>query len=155
LEEAQLKKYAKKVGVIGSFFLVALLFYWLGWRRALVAYALVAAAIMVLMILVQSGRGGGLASLGGLDTDALFGTHSATPISKATYVLGILFIFICMLAVKLGTQGMGQGFTPPPPWEAPGARGTTRGAGAAAGTAQPGAEDQLPHSGAQTREEGK
>jgi len=110
LEQAELKKHLKKIGIIGALFAPALLFYLLNLRGALVFYALMLSVILVLMVLIQSGRGGGLASLGGLDTDSLFGTHSATPISKATYVIGALLIVTCMLAARLGTikrEGVG------------------------------------------------
>jgi len=114
LEQAELKKRLKKIGIIGAFFAPALLFYALNLRGALVFYALILSVVLVLMVLIQSGRGGGLASLGGLDTDSLFGTHSATPISKATYVIGVLLIVTCMLAARLGTIKR-EGETPQQP----------------------------------------
>jgi len=102
MEPEDVKRYAKRIGIVGSFFALALLFYFLGWARALTAYAVLWAVVLVLSVLIQSGRGGGLASLGGLDTDSLLGTRSATPIAKATYVLGALFIVSCMLVARLG-----------------------------------------------------
>jgi len=102
MEPEELRKYMKRLAMGGSFFLLALLFYFLGWRKVLTVYAVASAILLVGAILLQSGRGGGLASLGGLDTDALLGTRSATPIAKATYILGALFIFCCMLVARLG-----------------------------------------------------
>lgn len=109
MEQAELKKYVKKVGVIGAFFGLSVAMYVLNWRAALVLYTVIISVVLVLMVLIQSGRGGGLASLGGLDTDSLFGTHSATPISKATYVIGFLLIFTCMLAARLGVVAGDRG----------------------------------------------
>lgn len=106
MQENEFKKYVKKWGTIGAFFLVALLFYLLSWRGALLFYGLLSAGVLVLMILLQSGRGGGLASLGGMDGQSFLGTHSATPISKATYVVGVLFVVICLLVARLGTVSM-------------------------------------------------
>jgi protein translocase SecG subunit len=60
----------------------------------------------VLAILIQSGRGGGLAaSLGGVGGESLLGARSATPIARGTYVLLGLFLFICMLLANLGGPG--------------------------------------------------
>ena len=102
MEPEDAKKLVKRVAVAGSFFLLGLIFYWLRWPRALTVYAILCSILLVLAVLIQSGRGGGLAAMGGLDTDALLGTRSATPIAKATYVMGALFIFLCMLVARLG-----------------------------------------------------
>jgi protein translocase SecG subunit len=105
MEPEELRKLLKKAAVIAAFFALALVFYALRWRGALVVYVLVVGILSVLAILIQSGRGGGLAaSLGGLGGDSLLGTHSATPIAKATYVMLGLFVFVCMLAARLGAQ---------------------------------------------------
>ena len=97
----ELRKLLKRAAVIGAFFGLALLFYFLRWTGALTFYVIVVTVLMVGAILIQSGRGGGLASLGGIGGESLLGTRSATPISKATYVMGALFIFICMLVSRM------------------------------------------------------
>ncbi len=103
MDPEALRGQLKKGAITGAFFALALVFYALGWRTALVAYVIVVAVVAVLAILLQSGRGGGLsASLAGLGGDSLLGTHSATPIAKATYVMLALFIFICTLTARLG-----------------------------------------------------
>jgi preprotein translocase subunit SecG len=102
------RKLLKRIAFAGSFFALAFVFYLLGrdgsafWRGVLIAYALFVTVILVLAILLQSGRGGGLAGLGGAAGDSLLGARAATPIAKATYVLGALFLFICMLIARLG-----------------------------------------------------
>jgi preprotein translocase subunit SecG len=102
MDPEQFRAQAKKGLIIGAFFALALVFFVLGWRAALVAYALLLAVVSGLAILIQSGRGGGLAaSLGGLGGDSLLGVHSATPIAKATYVMLALFIFILILAARM------------------------------------------------------
>ena len=105
MRPSEVRKLLKRVAIAGSFFALAGLLYLLGMGGALLVYALVAALVLVLMVLIQSGRGGGLAALGGMDSEAVLGTHSATPIAKATYVVGALFIFICMLSARLGLTG--------------------------------------------------
>ena len=93
----------KKFAVIGAFFGVALLFYFLQWRGALRAYVVLVGFCATLAILIQSGKGGGLsATFGGLGGEGLLGVRSATPIAKATYVMLGLFLVICMLAARLG-----------------------------------------------------
>jgi len=110
MEPEEVRRLIKRIVIIGLFFALALGMYLLGrggnptWRRLLVAYGVVVAAVMVAAILLQSGRGGGLASIGGLGGDQLLGTRSATPIAKATYVMGALFLFIFMLAARLGGE---------------------------------------------------
>jgi len=130
MEPEELRALVKRIVIIALFFAVALMFYLFGragnpvWRKVLVAYAIVLGVLMVLAILLQSGRGGGLASLGGLGGDALLGTRSATPIAKATYVMGALFLFILMLVARLGTEMAGRavdviGVPEKPPIELP------------------------------------
>jgi len=102
IDPDQVKKLAKRAAICAVFFLLAVVFFMLRWRSMLIVYVILVTAVMVLAILLQSGRGGGLASLGGLGGDSILGTRSATPIAKATYVMGALFLFICMLISVLG-----------------------------------------------------
>lgn len=94
----------KRGAIIGAFFGAAIIFSALGWRGVLLLYVVLVGTVMVLAILLQAGRGGGLASLGGMGADSLLGARSATPISRATYVLAALFVFICMLLARLGVS---------------------------------------------------
>jgi len=109
MDPEQVRSLLKKWAIIASFFVVALLFFVLRWRAMLMAYVLIVGITSVAAVLIQSGRGGGLAaSLGGVGGDSLFGARSATPIAKATYVMLALFIVLCLLIAKLG-------FMEPPP----------------------------------------
>jgi len=119
---AQLKKWL----IIAAFFALALVFYALKWRGALVAYVMVVGLLAVLAILIQSGRGGGLAaSLGGLGGDSLLGARSAT------------LLVICILAARLGpapqAEAGGLPLLPGQP-EAPAPVGTDRPAEARPGS---------------------
>ncbi len=108
MDPEEIRKLLKKVGIIAAFFALAALFFALGWTAFLVGYAVVVSVVAVLAILLQSGKGGGLStSLGGLGGDSLLGTHSATPIAKATYVMLGLLLFICVLVQRMetGTPG--------------------------------------------------
>lgn len=124
MDPEELRANVKKAAIIGSFFALALVFYALQWRGALVAYVIVVGLLATLAILIQSGKGGGLAaSLGGVGADSLLGTHSATPIAKATYVMLGLCIAILVLLARLGpSEGNADELGPvdaAPPMELP------------------------------------
>jgi len=105
MDPEQLRKQIKKWVIIGAFFALGLLFYALEWRLMLKIYVLAVAVLAVLAILIQSGRGEGLAAtFGGVGGDSLLGARSATPIAKATYVMLALFIFLSALIARLGPQ---------------------------------------------------
>jgi preprotein translocase subunit SecG len=156
---AQLKKWA----IIASFFALALLFYVFQWHTLLTAYVVVVGVLAVLAILIQSGRGGGLAaSLGGVGADSLLGTHSASPIARATYVMLGLFFFISILSARMGSRERAEaGFIPdepaaptvPAPLPGPGAgtpvaplteQPAAPAGGAPAGDAEAGAQPEEP-----------
>ncbi len=52
-------------------------------------------------ILLQSGKGGGLAAIGGLGDQSAFGTRSSTFLSKVTYLIGAAFIVATIFLFKL------------------------------------------------------
>src|SRR3990167_2807052 len=52
-------------------------------------------------ILLQSGKGGGLAAIGGLGDQSTFGTRSSTFLSKVTYLIGAAFIVATIFLFKL------------------------------------------------------
>jgi protein translocase SecG subunit len=102
MDPEEIRKLLKRVGIIAGFFALAIAFAALRWTPALVGYGVLVSIVSVLAILLQSGKGGGLSSsLGGLGGDSLLGTHSATPIAKATYVMLGLLLFICMLVARM------------------------------------------------------
>ncbi len=81
-------------------------------------------ALLVIAVLLQSGRGGGLAgALGGISgADSALGVRAASQIEKATAVLGLIFL-LCALALGLiagsesgsGTEARVGGRTTTPP----------------------------------------
>ena len=67
--------------------------------------------LMTLVVLLQSGKGGGLAGIAaGGATQSLLGTRTAPDIlEKATWVLGTLFIILCVLTnFFIGGEEAGQ-----------------------------------------------
>ena len=84
---------------------------------------------LLVVVLMQQGKGGGLqAAFGGSGSDAAFGARaSATVLTRATTVLGALFMVGSMTLAILGQRGTssvlsgveGPGFAPPAPLSAP------------------------------------
>ena len=84
---------------------------------------------LLVVVLMQQGKGGGLqAAFGGSGSDAAFGARSsATLLTRATAVLGALFMVGSMTLAIMGQRGTssllsgveGPGLQPPPPVSAP------------------------------------
>ncbi|MGB2967835.1 MAG: preprotein translocase subunit SecG, partial [Phycisphaerae bacterium] len=63
---------------------------------------LLCAVILVLLVLIQRGRGGGLAgAFGGPGGHSAFGTKTADVFIKATAVLGAIFVVLAILTAWL------------------------------------------------------
>ena len=64
----------------------------------LIIIHVIACLLLILVILLQAGRGQGLtgASFGGGNVQSLFGTRAADFLTKATTVAAILFLFTCI-----------------------------------------------------------
>ncbi len=116
------------------------------------AHVLVCLFLLV-VVLMQQGKGGGLqAAFGGSGSDAAFGARSsATVLTRATTVLGALFMVGSMTLAILGQRGTGSllsgvegpGLQPPAPVSAPADAAPPAEAEAETGTAasDPGAEE--------------
>jgi preprotein translocase subunit SecG len=65
----------------------------------ILAFIIIDAIILAVVVLLQAGQGGGLASLGGAGgTDSLLGgRHTVTWLTKTTWVTGALFLFLSLL----------------------------------------------------------
>jgi len=88
----------------------------------LVVLFLLCAVTLTLLVLIQRGRGGGLAgAFGGPGGHSAFGTKTADVFIKATAVLGAVFFVLALLAAWLMNQDQLGEPTPeaPPPAEAP------------------------------------
>jgi preprotein translocase subunit SecG len=95
---------------------------------------LLCSVILVLLVLIQRGRGGGLAgAFGGPGGHSAFGTKTADVFIKATAVLGAIFVVLSLLTAWLMHRQQTAPFeeASPPPVQAPAEEGT--GAGAPAG----------------------
>lgn len=76
-------------------------FYFLNLVIALKIALPVLCVFMIGSILLQSGKGGGLAAIGGLGDQSAFGTRTSTFLSKVTYLIGAAFIVATVFLFKL------------------------------------------------------
>lgn len=75
---------------------------------------------MIGLILIQRGKGGGLAgAFGGGGVEQAFGTHAATMAQKATAVLGALFLLLTIWLGVLMSPIPGSTAAPAPAGNAP------------------------------------
>jgi preprotein translocase subunit SecG len=63
--------------------------------------------LIVILVLLQTGKGGSLAGVfgGGGGADSLLGTRATSFLVKATVVLSVLFLVLCLLLNWLGATG--------------------------------------------------
>ena len=91
---------------------------------ALVAVYVLVCLVLSLVILLQQGRGGDIASaFGGSSSQAAFGARSgATLLTKATSIAAVLFMLFALTLSIIGQRGSGSllsGTAAPPPAAAP------------------------------------
>ncbi|MFC1509852.1 preprotein translocase subunit SecG [Candidatus Omnitrophota bacterium] len=71
----------------------------------IVVIHIIASIFLIAVILLQAGRGGGLAdSFGGSQMQSLFGTKSANVLTRLTTVCAILFITTCLLLAVISSH---------------------------------------------------
>lgn len=76
-------------------------FYFFNLAIALKIALPVLCVFMIGSILLQSGKGGGLAAIGGLGDQSAFGTRTSTFLTKVTYLIGAAFIVATVFLFKL------------------------------------------------------
>ena len=65
-----------------------------------------AAVFLILLVLVQRGRGGGLAgALGGMGGSSAFGAKAGDVFTKITIVAATVWILLCIVATKVLSSG--------------------------------------------------
>ncbi len=90
------------------------MFYVLRWPTVLKTSLIFISVVLIGSVLLQAGRGGGLAASGGLEDQSALGTKTGGVLTKITYLLGASFIFTTILLTKLtlstihGTGTMGR-----------------------------------------------
>jgi preprotein translocase subunit SecG len=84
-------------------------------RTVLLVIFVIDAILLVIAVLLQSGRGGGLAgALGGIGgADSALGVRAASQIEKATGVMAAVFLILALvLGLTAGTQRVPTGDSP-------------------------------------------
>jgi protein translocase SecG subunit len=83
-------------GIIGAL-------YYFRWVFLLKTFLVLNCLALVGAILLQAGKGGGLAAIGGLADQSAFGTRTSTFLGKLTYFIGAAFIVSTLCLTKLST----------------------------------------------------
>ncbi len=70
-----------------------------------IAIHVIASLVLIMVILMQAGRGSGLSEMFGANsTQTIFGTSASNFLMKATAVCAVLFIFTCMTLAVLSSN---------------------------------------------------
>lgn len=77
------------------------MFYIYNWSGVLKATLILSCIVLIGCVLLQAGKGGGLAAIGGLADESAMGTQSGGILAKITYLLGAIFIISTLLLTKL------------------------------------------------------
>lgn len=83
-------------GIIGTLFRLELV-------TPLLVVLILTSCVLIISILLQAGKGGGLAAIGGLTDQTTFGTRTGTFLSKVTYLIGAVFIVTTICLTKIYT----------------------------------------------------
>jgi len=79
------------------------------WGVLLMVVLFLTAVFLILLVLVQRGRGGGLAgAFGGLGGQSAFGTKAGDLFTRITIGVAAFWIILCMVAVKLMATAGGE-----------------------------------------------
>jgi preprotein translocase subunit SecG len=70
---------------------------------SIISLHLVVCLLLIVMILIQRGRGGGLVE-GFSDFESMFGPKTNTLLARVTAVLAVLFLFSCLTLAFLSAQ---------------------------------------------------
>ncbi len=76
-------------------------FFILGWSTVLKSSLIFSCVVLVGCVLLQSGKGGGLAAIGGLADQSAMGTQTGGVLARVTYLVGAVFIVATLLLTKL------------------------------------------------------
>ena len=68
------------------------MFFIFGWSTALKSALIFSCIVLIGSVLLQSGKGGGLAAIGGLADQSAMGTQTGGILAKITYLVGAVFI---------------------------------------------------------------
>lgn len=88
------------VTIVIVFGLLAM-FYINNWSGALKVTLIFSCIVLIGCVLLQAGKGGGLAAIGGLADESAMGTQPGGILARITYLVGAIFIVSTLLLTKL------------------------------------------------------
>ena len=91
----------KWIATIVIIFGILAMFYMNNWTGVLKATLIFSCIVLIGCILLQAGKGGGLAAIGGLADESAMGSQPGGIMVKITYLVGAIFIVSTLLLTKL------------------------------------------------------
>ncbi len=91
----------KWITAIVIIFGLLIMFYIFNWSAVLKSLLVFSCVVLIGCVLLQAGRGGGLAAIGGLADQSALGTQTGGVLAKITYLIGAVFIVTTLLLTKL------------------------------------------------------
>jgi len=92
---------SKWIAAIVIIFGLLTMFFIFGWSTALKSTLIFSCIVLIGCVLLQSGKGGGLAAIGGLADQSAMGTQTGGILAKITYLVGAIFIVATLFLTKL------------------------------------------------------
>ncbi|MGR3173106.1 MAG: preprotein translocase subunit SecG [Candidatus Scalindua sp.] len=77
------------------------MFYTFNWSIVLKTTLIFSCIVLIGCVLLQAGKGGGLAAIGGLADESALGTQTGGVLVKVTYLVGAIFIVSTLMLTKL------------------------------------------------------
>jgi protein translocase SecG subunit len=81
-------------------------FFILGWSTVLKSALIFSCIVLIISVLLQSGKGGGLAAIGGLADQSAMGAQTGGILTKVTYLVGAVFIIATLFLTKMTLTSM-------------------------------------------------
>ncbi|MFQ5687369.1 MAG: preprotein translocase subunit SecG [Candidatus Scalindua sp.] len=91
----------KWITAIVIVFGILAMFYAFHWSGVLKTTLILSCIVLIGCVLLQAGKGGGLAAIGGLADESALGTQPGGVLAKVTYLVGAIFIVSTLLLTKL------------------------------------------------------
>ncbi|MBC8553634.1 MAG: preprotein translocase subunit SecG [Candidatus Brocadiales bacterium] len=92
---------SKWIAAVVIIFGLLTVFFILGWSTVLKSTLIFSCIVLIGCVLLQSGKGGGLAAIGGLADQSAMGAQTGGILAKITYLVGAVFIVATLFLTKL------------------------------------------------------
>ncbi len=92
---------SKWIAAVVIIFGLLTMFFVLNWSVVLKSLLIFSCIVLIGCVLLQSGKGGGLAAIGGLADQSAMGTQTGGILAKITYLVGAVFIVSTLFLTKL------------------------------------------------------